>query len=138
MQLANFRVKYVPPTLVIQRLELIMQLNSAPLITDETVKGPSARPLNPTPTVLNFSTEISQKYDTANKEVIIIIKKALKVGMPLHCIISQNMSFNWVGHLRKSFVINFQIRGAWANREFQSEIPPPSKYSLKEQSSLCS
>ena len=88
MQLANFRVKYVPPTLVIQRLELIMQLNSAPLITDETVKGPSARPLNPTPTVLNFSTEISQKYDTANKEVIIIIKKALKVGMPLHCIIS--------------------------------------------------
>ena len=99
-QLGNFGLKYVPPKLFIQRTELIMQLNSAPLITDETIKGPSARPLNPTPTVLNFSTEISQKYNTASKEVIIIIiKKALKVGMPLHCIISKNMSFNWVGHL---------------------------------------
>ena len=87
-QLANFRVKTDPPKLFIQRPELIMQLNSAPLITDETVKDPSARPLNPTPTVFNFSTEISQKYNTASKEVIIIIKKALKVGMPLHCIIS--------------------------------------------------
>ena len=38
-----------------------MQLNSAPLITREAIKGPSARPLNPTPTVFNFSTEISQK-----------------------------------------------------------------------------
>ncbi|XP_073256022.1 vasoactive intestinal polypeptide receptor 1-like isoform X2 [Porites lutea] len=45
-----------------------MQLNSAPLITDETVKGPSERPFNPTPTVLNFSTEISQKYNTTSKE----------------------------------------------------------------------
>ena len=76
-----------------------MQLNSAPLITDETVKGPSERPLNSTPTVLNFSTEFSQKYNTTSKEVIIMIKKALKVGMPLHCIISKNMSFNWVDHL---------------------------------------
>ena len=99
-QLENFGVKYVPPKLFIQRTELIIQLNSAPLITDETVKGPSARPLNPTPTVFNFSTEISQKYNTTSKEVIIIIiKKALKVGMPLHCIISKNMSFNWAGHL---------------------------------------
>ena len=98
-QLGNFGLKYVPPKLFIQRTELIMQLNRAPLITDETVKGPSARPLNPTPTVLNFSTDISQKYNTASKEVIIIIKKALKVGMPLHCIISKNMSFNWVDHL---------------------------------------
>ena len=76
-----------------------MQLNSAPLITEETVKGPSARPLNPTQTVLNFSTEISRKFNTTSKEVIIIIKKALKVGMSLHCIISKNMSFIWVGYL---------------------------------------
>ena len=97
--MANFGVKYVPPKVFIKRTELIMQLNSAPLITDETVKGPSARPLNPTPTVLNVSTEISQKYNTTSKEVIIIIRKALKVGMPLHCIISKNMSFNWAGYL---------------------------------------
>ena len=99
-QLRNFGEKYVPSKVFIQRTELIKQLNSAPLITYETVKGPSARHLNPTPTVLNFSTEISQKYNTTSKEVIIIIKKALKVGMPmLDCIISKNMSFNWVGHL---------------------------------------
>ena len=85
-----------PAKVFIERTELIRQLNSAPLITDETIKGPSERPLNPTPTVVNFSTEISQKYNTTSKEVIIIIKKALKVGMPLHCIISKNMSFNWV------------------------------------------
>ena len=48
-----------------------MQLNSAPLITHEAVKGPSARPLNPTPTVFNFSAEISQKYNTTSKEVIL-------------------------------------------------------------------
>ena len=98
-QLANFGVKYVRPKLFIQRTELIMQLNRVPLITDETVKGPSERPFNSTPTVLNFSTEISQKYNTTSKEVIVMIKKALKVGMPLHCIISKNMSFNWVDHL---------------------------------------
>ncbi|CAH3022693.1 unnamed protein product [Porites evermanni] len=67
-QMANFGVKYVPPKVFIKRTELIMQLNSAPLITDETVKGPSERPLNPTPTVFNFSTEISQKYSTTSKE----------------------------------------------------------------------
>ena len=66
---------------VIARRELIMQLNSAPLITHEAVKVPSARPLNPTPTVFTFSTEISRKYNTTSKEVI-ITKKALKVGMP--------------------------------------------------------
>ena len=94
-----------------------MQLNSAPLITDETVKGPSERPFNPTPTVLNFSTDISQKYNTASKEVIIIIKKALKVGMPLHCIISKNMSFNCVDPICMMFtsvrihlVYSFQIK----------------------------
>ena len=104
--LGNFGVKYVPPKLFIQRTELIMQLNRAPLITDETVKGPSARPLNPTPTVLNFSTDISQKYNTTSKEVIIIIiKKALKVGMPLHYIISKNMSFTWVDHLHDVFYL---------------------------------
>ena len=93
-QLRNFVVKSVPPKVFIERIQLIMQLHSAPLITDETVKGPSERPFNPTPTVLNFSTEISQKYNTTSKEVIIMIKKA-----PLHCIISKNMSFNWVDHL---------------------------------------
>ena len=69
---------------VIERRELIMQLNSAPLITHEAVKDPSARPLNPTPTVFKFSTEISRKYNTTSKEVI-ITKKALKVGMPHYC-----------------------------------------------------
>ena len=69
--MANFGVRYVPPKVFIKRTELIMQLNSAPLITHEAVKGPSARPLNPTPTVFNFSTEISQKYNTTSKEVIL-------------------------------------------------------------------
>ena len=69
--LANFGVKYVPPKVYIKRTELIMQLNSAPLITHEAVKGPSARPLNPTPTVFNVSTETSQKYNTTSKEVIL-------------------------------------------------------------------
>ena len=48
-----------------------MQLNSAPLITHEAVKGLSERPLNPTPSVFNISTEISQKYNTRRKEVIL-------------------------------------------------------------------
>ena len=69
--MANFGVRYVPPKVFIKRTELIMQLNSAPLITHEAVKSPSARPLNPTPTVFNFSTEISQKYNTTSKEVIL-------------------------------------------------------------------
>ena len=70
-QMANFGVKYVPPKVFIKRTELIVQLNSAPLITHEAVKGPSERPLNPTPTVFNISTEISQKYNTTSKEVIL-------------------------------------------------------------------
>ena len=69
--MANFGVKYVPPKVFIKRTELIVQLNSAPLITHEAVKGPSERPLNPTPTVFNISTEISQKYNTTSKEVIL-------------------------------------------------------------------
>ena len=63
---------------------LCMPLNSAPLITHEAVKGPSAKPLNPTPTVFNFLAEISQNYNTTSKEVK-IIKKALKAGMPHYC-----------------------------------------------------
>ena len=55
-----------------------MQLNSAPLITREAIKGPSARPLNPTPTVFNFSTEISQKYNTTSKEVMLNNQKDFK------------------------------------------------------------
>ena len=70
-QMANFGVKYVPPKVFIKRTELIVQLNSAPLITHEAVKGPSERPLNPTPSVFNISTEISQKYNTTSKEVIL-------------------------------------------------------------------
>ena len=105
----NFGKTDDPAKVVIERTELIRQLNSAPLITDETVKGPSERPLNPTPTVLNFSTDISQKYNTTSKEVIIIIKKALKVGMPLHCIISKNMSFNWVGLLHDVYYIKVWV-----------------------------
>ena len=69
--MANFGVKYFPPKVFIKRTELIVQLNSAPLITDEAVKGPSERPLNPTPSVFNISTEISQKYNTTSKEVIL-------------------------------------------------------------------
>ena len=65
-----------------------MQLNSAPLITREAIKGPSARPLNQTPTVFNFSTEISQKYNTTSKEVILNNQKVFKVGMTHYCIIS--------------------------------------------------
>ena len=64
-----------------------MQLNRAPLITDETVKGLSERPLNPTPTVLNFSTEISQKYNTTSKEVMLNNQKDFKgwnVSLPHH------------------------------------------------------
>ena len=106
----NFgKKKDVPTKVFIERTELIRQLNSAPLITDETIKGPSERPLNPTPTVVNFSTEISQKYNTTSKEVIIIIKKALKVGMPLRCIISKNMSFNWVGLLHDVYYIKVWV-----------------------------
>ena len=101
--------KHVQAIVFIERTELIRQLNSAPLITDETIKGPSERPLNPTPTVVNFSTEISQKYNTTSKEVIIIIKKALKVGMPLHCIISKNMSFNWVDLLHDVYYIKVRV-----------------------------
>ena len=70
-QIENFRAKDPLFKVVIKRTELIMQLNSAPLITHEAVKGPSERPLNPTPTVFNISTEISQKYNTTSKEVIL-------------------------------------------------------------------
>ena len=70
-QINNFGAKYPPLKVFIKRTELIMQLNSAPLITHEAVKGLSARPLNPTPTVFNFSAEISQKYNTTSKEVIL-------------------------------------------------------------------
>ena len=55
-----------------------MQLNSAPLISREAIKGPSARPLNPTPTAFNFSTEISQKYNTTSKEVMLNNQKDFK------------------------------------------------------------
>ena len=101
----NFgKKKDVPTKVFIERTEFIRQF-----ITDETIKGPSERPLNPTPTVVNFSTEISQKYNTTSKEVIIIIKKALKVGMPLRCIISKNMSFNWVGLLHDVYYIKVWV-----------------------------
>ena len=49
-----------------------MQLNS------KAIKGPSARPLNTTPTVFNFSTEISQKYNTVSKEVMLNNQKDFK------------------------------------------------------------
>ena len=55
-----------------------MQLNSAPLISREAIKGPSSRPLNPTPTVFYFSTEISQKYNTTSKEVMLNNQKDFK------------------------------------------------------------
>ena len=64
-----------------------MQLNSAPLITRQGIKGPSARPLNPTSTVFNFSTEISQKYNTTSKEVMLNNQKDFKgwnVSLPHH------------------------------------------------------
>ena len=77
-QLANFGVKHVPPKVFIKRTELIMQLNSAPLITHEPVKSSSASSLNPTPTVFNFSTKISQKYNTTRKEVILNNQKGFK------------------------------------------------------------
>ena len=70
-QVANFGAKYLSLKVFIKRTELIMQLNRAPLITHEAVKDLSARPLNPTPTVFNFSTKISRKYNTTSKEVIL-------------------------------------------------------------------
>ena len=48
-----------------------MQLNSAPLITREAIK-------NPTPTIFNFSTEISEKYNTTSKEVMLNNQKDFK------------------------------------------------------------
>ena len=63
---------------------MIMQLNSAPLVTHEAVKDPSARPLNPKPTAFKVLTEVPQKYNTTTKEVI-ITEKALKLGMPHYC-----------------------------------------------------
>ena len=74
-------------------------LNSAPLIrliTHEAVKGPSARPSNPTPTVFKFSTEISQKYNTTSKEVII---KGRNASLLYASFLYNSMSFNWVDHL---------------------------------------
>ena len=50
---------------------MVMQLNSAPLVTHETVKDPSARPLNPKPTAFKVLTEVPQKYNTTSKEVIL-------------------------------------------------------------------
>ena len=90
--MANFGVKYVPPKVFIKRTELIVQLNSAPLITQEAVKGPSERPLNPTPTVFNISTEISQKYNTTSKEVILNNLRDFKGWND--CIVSKNMCQN--------------------------------------------
>ena len=48
-----------------------MQLNSAPLITREVIKSP-------TPTTFNFSTEISEKYNTTSKEVMLNNQKDFK------------------------------------------------------------
>ncbi|CAH3032747.1 unnamed protein product [Porites lobata] len=76
--LGNFEEKNVPSKVLIQRTELIMQLNS------KAIKGPSARPLNSTPTVFNFSTEISQKYNTATEPSIEEIKAILAANNCSH------------------------------------------------------